>query len=132
MCRWLFGWVSPVDNDGHRESEDENTDESTEAADQLGREFSESSNGAQVVASSPEINFFRHVCASKVEDWRGGSTLLNEFWSSGVPNFVFSFQGKGGKREEERGAMGNFCLRRCFSGLRPDEISFHAPSKIPQ
>ena len=102
MVVWL---VSPVDNDGHRESENENTDESTEAADQLGREFSESSNGAQVVASSPEINFFRHVCASKVEDWRGGSTLLNEFWSSGVPNFVFSFQGKGGKREEERWAI---------------------------
>ena len=52
---------------------------------------------------------------------------MNEFWSSGVPNFVFSFQGKGGKREADGGAMGNFCLR-CFSGLRPAEISFHAPS----
>ena len=97
MWRWLFGWGSPVDNDGHRESEDENTDESTEAADQLGREFSESSNGAQVVASSPEINFFRHVCASKVEDWRGGGTRehiverILEFRSS---QLCFQFSGK--------------------------------------
>ena len=55
-----FGWA-PVDNDGHREGEDENPDESAEPSDQLGIEFWEggsSGRGAEVVANSGKINFF--------------------------------------------------------------------------
>ena len=34
-----FGWWAPVDDDGDRKSEDENSDEGAESSDQLGREF---------------------------------------------------------------------------------------------
>ena len=95
---------SPVHHDRHRQSQDEDTDESAEASNQLRKELLKSESVAQqeVGANSAEINFFPfpRVCqrACQVEDWR----RRGHCWTnSGVHEFptLFSLLREGEKEE---------------------------------
>ena len=98
---------SPVHHDRHRQSQDEDADESAKASNQLRKELLKSESVAQqeVGANSAEINFFPfpRVCqrACQVEDWR----RRGHCWTnSGVHEFptLFSLLREGEKEENAR------------------------------
>ena len=98
---------SPVHHDRHRQSQDEDADESAKASNQLRKELLKSESVAQqeVGANSAKINFFPfpRVCerACQVEDWR----RRGHCWTnSGVHEFptLFSLLREGEKEENAR------------------------------